>query len=168
MAGKTRQAGGRERHEEPEMPESKAITRLPKMWFSGDVMVYENQGPRKDIVVIGYRLEEIEPDYIVSVHTDRKNRFISSSNEPGHMRCAMQIEEYAHRKELKGLWYRQKVQKESIRVKLGMDGPDRTYTLDSKPNNPAGVRAAKVLEDLGVNRKMIKFNPKEFPPIVIA
>lgn len=152
----------------PEIPDVKLVTKIPKLWFSRDVMVYENQGKGKDVVVIGFKPDELKPNHLISVYTRGKNRFLSSSNEISHLNNAIQISEYAHLKGLKGFWHRQKVQKESIRVNLGMDGPDVTYTLDSKPNDPNGVKAAKVLEDLDVKKTQIRFNPKEFNTPVIA
>jgi hypothetical protein len=116
--------------------------------------------------VIGFRLDELTPKHNISVYTEGESRILASS-EKGQTHTAVQISCYARQKGLAGRWNDKLVGIKSVRVKLGMDGQDRTYTLDRKPDDPAGVRTAKVLEDLGVDKKQIRFNPKEFHQLAI-
>ncbi|MDD5111107.1 MAG: hypothetical protein PHG85_01020 [Candidatus Altiarchaeota archaeon] len=163
MTEKTIQDGGMWGQDTPKLPESKAVTQL-----SRGARVYENQGRGGDITVIGFRLDELKPAYIISAYAVGKDRILSSISEGTHTRNSSQIAEYGRMKGLDGLWDFMQAQIKGVRVNLSLEGPDRIYSLDSKPDDEKGLRAAKVLEDLGVDKKHIKFDPREFHSLVVG
>jgi hypothetical protein len=58
----------------------------------------------------------------------------------------------------------QKIVTETIRVEVGLAGPDKKITVEGRPGSPQARRAANALVELGVDKDSIVFDTEGFLP----
>ncbi|MDD5111109.1 MAG: hypothetical protein PHG85_01030 [Candidatus Altiarchaeota archaeon] len=185
MAGKTRQGGGRQRHDEPEFPESKHVTsyRFQSAFAEEEgvkVTAFEGLGSKKkDIIAVGKMPDKLTSSDNVCVFQHGGRRFISAHGLH-HTRASALICDYMRAKSAEqGISggttpFRQSfdlfqhVANNSTRLLVEMDGPEKTFIIDGRSNDPKARKAAGLLVDLGIDRKSIEYNPGKFKPKVMV
>jgi hypothetical protein len=161
MKEKTIQDDGQwRRHAEPKFPDPKPINEITVGASHVKWSVHEGLGVKKDIVVIGQRPDEMTGPRQGVIYTWEGVRYLSSRGVD-HPAAACLIDNYAQEKGIRrpGL---EDLMFKSIRFDAGFDGPDLSFTVDLRPNDPNAGEVSSMLADLGVAKDRIRFDPTQF------
>ncbi|MDD5111106.1 MAG: hypothetical protein PHG85_01015 [Candidatus Altiarchaeota archaeon] len=161
MTEKTIQDGGLgQRHAAPKLPDLKPVTEIIVGASNTRWSVHEGLGGDKDIVVIGQKPDGMEGPRQGVIYPWAGFRFLSSRGVD-HPAAACLIDSYAREKgirrpDLEDLMFK------SIRFDAGFDGPDLVFTVDLKPGDTKAVEVFAMLNELGVSKDRIRFDPSQF------
>ena len=155
---------GRERQPQKsvELPPAKTLTELT--YRGQKVEVWEGAGRNKDITLVGCKIEGFKHGDYLSMYMRDRHRVLSKAHvdERTHAGAAMLTTFYLIQKGAANFSQFARIYQESVRVNVGLEGPDRKFTLDVYEKDGRAEAAVSLLSDLGVDRRDIKFNPDEF------
>jgi hypothetical protein len=151
---------GQRKHKE--LPELKGFTELD--YHDQKIKVYGGLGQSRDIIALGCKPDELKPSDYLSIYVGDGYRILAKAqaDEDTHAGAAMLATFYLIKKGVVNFGQYRRIYKDSVRLNVGFDGPDKKFTLDVVEKHPLAKNAISLLTDLGVDRKDIKFNPKEF------
>lgn len=131
------------------------------------VDIFEGQGQKGDIVVIGERFDRLGPADVGRIFIGDKTRVLSTTSG-FHGRNLRLINRYLMETEgLSNDADPMVIAGKSVRFNVTMDGPEKTFILDSIEGSPRAEKAVKVLTDLGVKRERIMLDKSQFRSTIL-